>query len=95
MALKKSIELDNGVIVNYHRIVSIYKTTNHSTRLEIASYTSAEKRAQEQVQMENDEDITVYIETEYISLEYDETSNIKDWYEYLKTTDKYGGAEDV
>lgn len=95
MALKKSIELNNGVIVNYHRIVSIYKTTNHSTRLEIASYTSAEKRAQEQAQLANNEDITVYIETEYISLEYDETSNIKDWYEYLKTTVKYGGAEDV
>jgi hypothetical protein len=95
MALKKSIELNNGVIVNYHRIVSIYKTTNHSTRLEIASYINKDKREQEKEQIANGDDITVYMETEYISLDYDETSNIKDWYEYLKTTDKYGGSEDV
>jgi hypothetical protein len=95
MALKKSIELNNGVIVNYHRIVSIYKTTNHSTRLEIASYINKDKREQEKEQIANGDDITVYMETEYISLDYDETSNIKDWYAYLKTTEKYGGAEDI
>ena len=44
MGLKKSIELDNGVIVNYHRIVSINKVTNVSNIIEIASYTNEEKR---------------------------------------------------
>ena len=28
MALKKEIELDNGIILNYHRITSINKITN-------------------------------------------------------------------
>ena len=95
MALRKAIELQNGVVVNYHRIVSIDKITNHSTRLEIASYINKDKREQELEQMANHEDITVYIDTEYISLDYNETSTIKDWYEYLKTTEKYRGAEDV
>ena len=95
MALLKAIELQNGVVVNYHRIVSIDKITNHSTRLEIASYINKDKREQELEQMANHEDITVYIDTEYISLDYNETSTIKDWYEYLKTTEKYRGAEDV
>ena len=44
MALKKEIELNNGIVLNYHRIVSINKITNHSTIIEIASYTSEEKR---------------------------------------------------
>lgn len=95
MALLKAIELPNGVVVNYHRIVSIDKITNHSTRLEIASYISEEKREQEREQMANGEDITVYMETEYISLPYDEVAGIKDWYVYLTLTDKYKGARNI
>ena len=30
MGLKKQIELDNGIVTNYHRIVSINKITNNS-----------------------------------------------------------------
>lgn len=47
MALKKSIELDNGVIVNYHRIVSLNKITNTSNIVEVASYVSQIKREEE------------------------------------------------
>lgn len=94
MALLKAIELNNGITVSYHRIVSINKITNHSTRLEIASYINKDKREQEREQWENREDITVYVHTEYISVEYDETSAIQDWYAYLKTTERYSGAED-
>ena len=47
MALNKKIELKNGVIVNYHRIVSINKITNNANIIEIASYTSKEKRDEE------------------------------------------------
>ena len=94
MALLKPIELENGVVINYHRIVSIYKITNHSTRIEVAGYINAKKRLQEQEQIENGESINVYMTTDYICADYDETSTIKDWYDYLKTTDKYIGAED-
>ena len=94
MALLKEIELENGIILNYHRIVTITKVTNNSTILEIAGYPSKKKREQEIQQFTNGEDITVYIDTSFISVDYDEESTIKDWYAYLKTTDKYAGAED-
>ena len=55
---------------------------------------TAEKREQEIKQFENGEEITVYIDTTFMSVDYDEDTTIKDWYAYLKTTDKYSGAED-
>ena len=94
MALLKEIELENGVVLNYHRIVTITKVTNHNTILEIASYTSKEKRKQEIQQLSSGEEVTPYIDTTFMSVPYDEESTIKDWYAYLKTTDKYAGAED-
>lgn len=95
MALLKSIELNNGVFLNYHRIVTITKITNHSTVIEIAGYTSKEKREQEVNQFRNGEEITAYIETSFIDVPYDEASTIKDWYAYLKTIEPFIGAEDV
>lgn len=47
MALLKEIELDNGVIVNYHRIVSLNKITNKNNIIEVASYTSENQRLKE------------------------------------------------
>jgi superfamily II RNA helicase len=94
MALLKQIELDSGVVLNYHRIVAITKVTNHSIILEIASYTNKEKRQQEIQQLEACEEITAYIDTTFMSVDYDEASTIKDWYTYLKTTEKYIDAED-
>ena len=94
MALLKTIELDSGIVLNYHRIVSINKITNHSVILEVAGYTSKTKRDQEVQQRMNNEMITTYIDTTFISADYDEQSTIKDWYAYLKTTDKYSDAID-
>ena len=95
MALLKPIELDNGIVLNYHRIVTITKITNHSIVLEIAGYISKVKREQEIQQFENGETITAYIDTTFMSVDYDEKTTIKDWYVYLKTTEKYSGAEDA
>ena len=94
MALIKTIELDSGIVLNYHRIVTITKVTNHATILEIAGYTSKEKRELEVQQLNNGEEITAYIDTSFMSVEYDENTTIKDWYDYLKTTEKYSNAED-
>ena len=94
MALLKTIELDSGIVLNYHRIVAINKITNHAIILEIAGYTSKAKREQEIQQLANNQEITVYTDTTFMSVNYDENTTIKDWYDYLKTTDKYSGAED-
>jgi hypothetical protein len=94
MALLKTIEMDSGIVLRYHRIVSIHKITNVSTIIETASYTSKEKREQELKQLANKEMVSLYIEGDFMSVDYDEASTIKDWYEYLKTTEKYSDAED-
>ena len=47
MALDKTIVLNNGITVNYHRIVSINNITNNQSIIEVASYTSSEKRQEE------------------------------------------------
>ena len=93
MAIKKEIELENGIVVNYHRIVSINKITNKSLIIEVASYIS-EKKRQEEIEKEGQE-MNIFIETTYLSKEYNETDTIKDLYEYLKTTEKFKDAEDV
>lgn len=96
MALIKEIELDSGVIVNYHRIVSVNNITNQNSIIEVASYTSKSKREEEkQHQIDKDYDgMNVFIETDYINVSYDEDLNVSSAYQYLKTTEKYAGAED-
>ena len=92
MGLKKEIILDDGVIVNYHRIVSINNITNVCNIIEIASYTSKEKRQEEKDAIENATEMNVFINTEYINKEYTENLTIKEAYEYLKTLEKYKNA---
>ena len=95
MAIKKQIELDNGVTVNYHRIVSINKITNIANVIEIASYTNDEKREEEKTAITNATPMNVFIDTLYINGVYNETSTIEDTYNYLKTLDKFKDAEDA
>ena len=101
MALKKEIVLDNGITVNYHRIVGLSKITNQSNIIEVASYTSKEKREEEKEAIKKGQETgeaistNIFIDTTYINKEYSEDETIKDAYEYLKTTDKYKDAEDI
>lgn len=94
MAIKKEIELDNGIVINYHRIVSINKITNLQNIIEIASYTNISKREEEKEAIEDGQPMNVFINTNYISTEYDKNLTIEDAYNYLKTSDKFKGAED-
>lgn len=47
MALQKQIELENGVILNYHRITSFNKITNITNNIEVSSYTNEKQRLKE------------------------------------------------
>lgn len=47
MALKKEIELENGIILNYHRITSLNKITNITNIIEINSYANKTQRQKE------------------------------------------------
>ncbi len=65
MALQKEIELENGVILNYHRIVSLNKITNITNTIEVSSYASKKQRLKEKeyqdIQKKNasEEELTV------------------------------------
>lgn len=93
MGLKKLIELDNGVTTNYHRIVSINNITNISTIIEVASYTSEEKREEEKQAIENATSMNVFINTQYINKDYTDSVSAEQAYEYLKTLDMFKNAE--
>ncbi len=98
MALKKEIELDNGIILNYHRITSINKITNNCNIVEISSYTS-EKQRNKEIEYYKSEDenktMDIFIDTTYVDMEYNEDITIEEIYEYLKTLDKFKDAEDI
>ena len=87
MALKKNITLDNGVVLQYHRIISLHKITNEVDVIEVGSYISQDKREEEP---EKD----VCVRRKNYDMEYDEESTIADAYDYLKTLDEYEDAED-
>lgn len=94
MAIIKPIELENGVIVKYHRVVSVNNITNHASIIEVASYTSKEKREEEKQALENNVEMDVFIDSDYISLPYDPMINVVSAYQYLKNNNKYSGATD-
>lgn len=93
MALKKEIETSNGIITNYHRIMSINNITNKETQIIVYSYANEEKRLEEE-NAEPEEEIFNVISSEMITKEYEEDFDIVKAYEYLKTLDKYKEAED-
>lgn len=63
MALQKEINLENGVILNYHRISSLNKITNIVNNIEVSSYTNEAQREKEREYQEaqiksNQEELT-------------------------------------
>ena len=101
MALNKKIELDNGVEVNYHRIVSINNIINEQTIIEVASYISEEKRNEEKNALESGKksgeavETNIFINTKYIGKQYNEKDDVESCYKYLKATDEFKNAKDV
>lgn len=93
MGLLKTIELENGVTVNYHRITSVNTITNHTSIIEVSSYTSEAKRNEEK-NAQPGEKINVFIDTNYINAEYDKNLNVDLAYEYIKTLPQFEGAID-
>lgn len=94
MALIKNVELENGVTTNYHRVVSVNNITNIQTIIEVASYTSKEKRNEELEAFEADEPMNIFIDSKYYDIEYDKDMNVDNAYAYLKTTDEFKDAID-
>lgn len=93
MALNKEIETTNGIIVKYHRIMSINNITNQETQIIVYSYANQEKRLEEE-NAKPEEEIFNVISSEMITKEYEENFDITKGYEYLKTLEQFKDAED-
>lgn len=95
MGLRKEIILENGVAVNYHRIVSINKITNISNIIEVASYTSEQKRQEEKEAINENSKMNIYISTQFLTKEYSPNETIEQSYEYLKSLEMFVDAENI
>lgn len=97
MALKKEITLDNGIVLNYHRVVSVNNITNIQSTIEVASYINEEQRNKEKEWYESEDkgDMNVFIDSKFYIKEYDKDLNVDNAYEYLKTLEEFEGAEDI
>ena len=94
MGLIKEKILSNGIPVTYHRIVRIDNIINNKTIIEVASYTSKNKRQEEIEALENSTSMDVFINSSFYEKEYEEETSIKSCYEYLKTLEDFIDAKD-
>ena len=94
MAIIKEISLENGVVINYHRVVNVNNITNISSIIEVAGYTSKAKREEEKQKIQSGEEMNVFIDTTFVSVPYNSTLNVKSAYDYIKSLDKYQGCTD-
>lgn len=95
MAFKKQKTQKNGIVTNYHRIVSVNAIVNHAVIVEVCAYPSEDMRQTEKAALEKNEPFDVYTDTVFYSLEYDENFNVKKAYNWLKKHPDFEGAEDA
>lgn len=92
MAIKKDIELDNGIVTTYHRVSRISSFINYDCSIDVASYLSKEKRL---LQKANPSFSNVFVDERTYFLPYDSEFNITKAYEYIKSLPEFEGAEDI
>lgn len=96
MALHLKRTLPNGVSVEYHRVVRVDGMTNVGTTIEVASYTSAAKRAEEKRALDAGEPMDVWTETSLHAAPWSEAgTSCAEAYEWLKRQPGFEGASDV
>lgn len=97
MALKKDKVLNNGIVLTYHRVVSVNSIINQTSLIEVGSYLNKEQREKEREWYASGgvDDLNVYISTAYYYKDYDKNLNVDNAYEYLKTLDEFKDAEDI
>lgn len=94
MALIIDKELQNGVKLEYFRIVSLTTIVNQHSIIELAGYISQAKREEEQ-QCDPEIGCDVYVDTQYLVVDYDPDFSVNKAYALLKAMPEWAGAEDV
>ena len=101
MAITKNETLPNGVPLSYYRIVSLTTVVNQQCTIEVAGYVSQESRDQEQAALAQARETgeyprsDVFVETQYISVDYDPDFSVNKAYALLKAMPEWEDAEDV
>lgn len=97
MALQKEIELNSGVVVNYHRIEHYIMAINNYVWVEVKSYISADKRQEEIATLQLDDENSWwdgFVSSRCYELPYKENMTIQEIYDELKKQPEYEGATD-
>jgi hypothetical protein len=94
MAIIKAIELDNGITVNYHRIVVVTSVVNNRVTIEVASYINKSQREKEKKAIEEFKPVSVFIHSQWINIDFDFNFSVADAYNYLKSLEDFKGGED-
>lgn len=102
MALIKEINASNGVPLKYHRIALVSIDTNNQVTILIHSYLSEEARQIEKDyadgkynDLEPGEMIFPYVNSEYITIDYDPDMTIEKAYRTLKSKPEFTDADDA
>jgi hypothetical protein len=98
MALKKAVTKPNGLLLEYHRIGMVKIDTNEQITILLHSYLNEEGRNYEKAYARGEiegEPVFPFVDSQYISFEYDEQMNIKNAYDWLKQQPDFKDAEDV
>ena len=94
MAVCKSITLDNGVVTNYHRILSAYlcNETEPTLNVRVGSYVSGDYRDEEKTEIAPNN--VVHISEYNLDFDMSEPMDFGNIYEKLKTIEAFSDAED-
>ena len=99
MALKKKVRMNNGLVLDYHRVALITIEPNQQVTILRHSYVDAEARQIEKDYaaglIKPEEVMFPYVEHEYMHLDYDENMNMKNAYAWLKEQPGFEEAEDI
>lgn len=98
MALKIVVTKPNGLALEYHRIGMVKIDTNEQITILLHSYLNEEGRNYEKAYARGEiegEPVFPFVDSQYISFDYDEQMNIKNAYDWLKQQPDFKDAEDV
>ncbi|MCM1508682.1 MAG: hypothetical protein NC177_16365 [Ruminococcus flavefaciens] len=91
MALYKQIKQEDGIVTNYHRILSLTLTTNRQNSIAVLSYVDDYSRCSEKAGTLNQP----YQKSITYEIDYNPNMTIESAYEYLKNLPIFNGAEDL
>ena len=89
MALYKPIKQNNGITLNYHRIMYVESWINSHISIAVCSYINKDMRE------EDDNNHEIYKVAKTYELPYEENMTVKSAYEYLKTLSDFEDSVDV